>query len=196
MTTPIHSQLLEREPFPAAANRQAAEPPAMPGEHVAPGFVPYQELLRHLWANPSCVNALCGHSPALDWDALLDHGPEPADPAEHAHWSAGREVLERVKPALKQREEHLARYLKQRDYQAGLAVLRSRDPLYEGTMRIMDHYVSKLPEVLRRLVMPALAREFGLFSEFYRVAREAAWLVNSHARARRSTARSRAAAPA
>jgi len=97
--------------------------------------------------------------------------------------TAGRDALERLKPFLKEREEHLARYAKQRDYQTALAALKARDPLFGRTMHLMEHYVGKLPEVLRKLVMPALAREFGLFAEFYRVVRESAWLVEAHLRA-------------
>jgi len=154
--------------------------------------MPYKRYLRRnrhvgqLYS--SGLHALCGHNPVLDWDSLLDCGPRPRDPAELERWTAGRDALERLKPFLKEREEHLARYAKQRDYQTALAALKARDPLFGRTMRLMEHYVGKLPEVLRKLVMPVLAREFGLFAEFYRVVRESAWLVEAHLRAGRRKA--------
>lgn len=44
----------------------------------------------------------------------------------------------------------------------------------------MEHYLERLPGVLRRLVMPHLGSEFGAFAELYRYLRHGAELAERH----------------
>lgn len=193
MTTPIHSQMFEVgaqtpwTPDPRQGGIPGTTAPTSGREPLPAdplGYLPYGALLERLMGRQSTLHALCGHRQSLDWDQLLDCGPQPADPASLKRWQAVREAHERLKPLLKDREERLTEYARRRDYQAALAELKAHDPLFERTMHMMEHCVERLPQVIRQLALPVLASEFGLFSEFYRHVREGAWLVESHRRGR------------
>lgn len=134
----------------------------------------------HLMAHPLGLPALHGYDPSPDWDHLLECGREPADPNERLRWKHTREAFESIKPFLKEREEVLSRYKKQRNYHILLSQLEKRDPLFDRTMRVMEHYMGKLPLVIQRLCMPVMAKEFGHFLELYRHLRGAAHLVENH----------------
>ncbi|MFP5238279.1 MAG: hypothetical protein ACLGQW_00470 [Acidobacteriota bacterium] len=51
-------------------------------------------------------------------------------------------------------------------------------------MHVMEHYLGKLPEPIRRLAMPALAREIREFTALYNHLRKAAVIVENHQRLR------------
>lgn len=143
------------------------------------GFPLFDDVEYYLASHPEGLCAMHGYHPAPDWDALLDCGREPADPREHYRWKVTREAFDSIKPFLKEREAHLTRYRRDRAYQASVAALARRDPLYGRTMEIMDKLMGDLPEVVKELSMPTLAREFGPFLELYKELRHVAVAVES-----------------
>ncbi|WP_243312271.1 hypothetical protein [Fundidesulfovibrio agrisoli] len=47
---------------------------------------------------------------------------------------------------------------------------------------MMEHYLGKLPEPIRRLAMPAMAREIKEFTALYSYLRKAAVIIENHQR--------------
>jgi len=198
MTMPTYAQAFEagaRAPWGIDPNGAGDHPPTTtvdPASAGPPPIIPYEAVLAHVQGHPTWQSAMVGQDGGLDWDSLLDHGAAPGDPAGQERWVGARAALERVKPLLKEREARLSRYLKQRDYHAAMALLKQSDHLFERTLHLMEHYLERLPGVLRRLVMPHLASEFGAFAELYRYLRHGAALVEHHAHARSAATKARA----
>lgn len=152
-------------------------------EHLE--FAPFDAVLGQLMSHPMALSALHGHDTSPDWDRLLDCGCEPHDPNERMRWKITKAAYDEIKPFLKEREEHLKRYKRQRSYHASLAALKRNDPLFERTMLIMEHYLGKLPQVIKNMVMPVLASDFRQFVWLYEHLREAAVVVENHAHHKR-----------
>lgn len=152
-------------------------------EHLE--FAPFDTVLGQLMSHPLGLSALHGHDTSPDWDQLLDCGCEPRDPNERMRWKITKAAYDEIKPFLKEREEHLKRYTSQRNYHASLAALKQNDPLFERTMLVMEHYLGKLPQVIKNMVMPVLARDFRKFVWLYEHLREAAVVVENHAHHKR-----------
>lgn len=152
-------------------------------------FPDIEDVVSHIARHDDGLCAIHGHHPALDWDALLDCGAEPADPDEHSRWKITRQAFDSIKPFLKEREALLTRYREGRSYKAALATLRRRDPLFERTMEVMERLVDELPHVVKVLAMPTLAREFGPFLDLYKELRPVAVAVESCRAHRRKRAR-------
>lgn len=149
-----------------------------PTEHL--DFPDFEEVQHHIATHPLGLHAIHGYDHSPDWDMLLDCGTEPADPNERVRWRITREAFNAIKPFLKDREEHLKRYKKHRGYHSSLAILRQRDPLYERTMHVMERLMGELPQVVKELAMPTLAREFGPFLRLYQELRPVAHTVENH----------------
>jgi hypothetical protein len=143
-------------------------------------FPHFDDVQHHIMCHPQGLCAVHGYDNSPDWDALLDCGSEPGDPREKMRWQITREAFDSIKPFLKEREEHLKRYKRQRGYHASLAALKRRDPLYERTMHVMERLMGDLPQVVKELAMPVLTREFGPFLRLYEELRPVARTVENH----------------
>jgi len=187
MTTPEH------EPFGAPAHGGAGTayaPELFGGMSTFPkGWEPpidfldfphLEEIQHDLMSHPVGMCAVHGYDASPDWDHLLDCGQEPGDPHQRLRWKHTREAFDSIKPFLKGREEMLGRYKKQRNYQATLAQFQKRDPLYERTMEVMEQLMDELPQVVKELAMPTLARDFGPFLRLYAELRQVAELIENH----------------
>lgn len=143
-------------------------------------FPDFEDIHYHLLRHPLGMHAIHGYDSSPDWDRLLDCGCEPADPYQKMRWKHTREAFESIKPFLKEREGMLKRYTKQRGYQATLARLRQRDPLYARTMAVMEQLTAELPHVVKDICMPVLAGNFGTFLRLYAELRSVAELLENH----------------
>ena len=158
--------------------------PTRPGMQELPvenlRFDPFHHILLRVQGHPDAAYAI--HDVEGPSDAPLpdDCGPEPVDLDERFHWHVSKRVQSVLGRLLTQQARQAHAQRKHRGYHTAVHGLSANDPLYERTMDIMHHYLEKLPELFKPLVMPVLARHSPSFMALYQELRHAAETVENH----------------
>ncbi len=145
-----------------------------------PRFAPFDHVLHQVRLHPDAGYAICDVEGPSDDELRVDFGPEPEDLDERFHWHVSKRVQANMARILTHQAKQAHAKRKHRGYHVAVRGLEALDPLYERTMDVMQHYLENLPEVLKPLVMPTLARHSPSFLALYQHLRHAAETVENH----------------
>ncbi|WP_243361982.1 hypothetical protein [Fundidesulfovibrio terrae] len=159
------------DPNPPGADNFQQAGSAQPSEYLATqqpmgDFPRYDDVHAALLRDPEAVATLREH-----WDDVFrphDMGPPPADPTGQLRWYILRDLNEHHHKRHRIDFEDAKKHRVRERVETLFGKLAQSDPLYKGTIQMMEHHLELLSPSLRRMVRGMFARCPHEALEFYK----------------------------